>query len=71
MMGATNFRKANIETLDLPIGLQLGEFDIVNKDIMGILADGLIGLLITGTEVQMDMYARLSQRIKMVKTGLY
>jgi hypothetical protein len=70
MVGGTNLGETHIEILNLPIGLQLGEFDVVDEDIRGILTDGLIGLLIAGTEVQMNMHASLGQRIKMMKTGL-
>jgi hypothetical protein len=56
--------------MDLSIGLELGEFDVVDQDVGRALADGLVQLLVAGAKIEMNIDASLDQRIKMMKTGL-
>jgi hypothetical protein len=65
-----DFGKMRVEILNLSVCLELGEFNIVDENIGRILTNGLVDLLIAGTQIQMNRDPRLGQSTKMLKTGL-
>ena len=70
-MRCADFGKVGVQILNLSVGLELGEFNIVHENIGRILTDGLILFLIAMTQIEMNLRSRLGQRTKMLKTGLH